>query len=135
MTGVFMTMTRLGFLTAIFFVMGGALCVEAAEKALSESDKIEALIKRLEVLNDATFIRNGSDYNSKQAGRFLRGKWKAQGKDIKTAAEFIDKIASVSSTSGKPYVIRFKDGRETKAGEYLKTELKKVEGNDDARNC
>ena len=37
---------------------------------------------------------------------------------------FIAKAASVSSTSGKPYLIRFKDGREVKCGDYLKERLK-----------
>src|SRR4026209_189871 len=95
----FMTTTKLGFATAMLFAIANVFCIQGADKSLTESDKIEALIKRLEDLKDATFIRNGSDYNSKQATRFLRGKWKAQGKEIKTASEFIDKIASVSSTS------------------------------------
>ena len=128
-----MTATKLGFATAILFVIASAFCIDAADKPLTESDKIEALIKRMEDLKDATFIRNGSDHNSKQAARFLRGKWKAQGKEIKTAAEFIDKIASVSSTSGKPYLIRFKDTGEIKAADYLKAELKKLHAADDVR--
>jgi hypothetical protein len=41
--------------------------------------------------------------------------------------DFIEKVASVSSTSGKPYVIRFKDSHEVKCGDYLKEELKKLE--------
>jgi len=45
----------------------------------------------------------------------------------KTAMDFIDKVASVSSTSGKPYVICIKGAREVKCGEYLKDELKKLE--------
>src|SRR5206468_8030338 len=81
---------------------------EAAEKPLTEREKIEALIKNVENLKDATFIRNDSSYDAKMAARFLRGKWQAQEKKIKTAADFIDKAGSVSSTSGKPYVIRFK---------------------------
>jgi len=41
--------------------------------------------------------------------------------------DFIDKVATVSGTSGKPYVIRFKDSREVKCGDYLTAELKKME--------
>jgi len=99
----------------------------AAEKPVTEKGKIEALIKNLENLEGATFIRNDSDYDAKTAARFLRGKWQAQEKDIKTAIDFIEKVANVSGTSGKPYVIRFKDSREVKCGEYLKEELKKLE--------
>jgi hypothetical protein len=104
------------------------LFIDAAEdKPLSEKEKIESLIKHLENLKDAKFIRNNSEYDSKSAARFLRGKWETQGKKIKTATDFIEVAGSVSSTSGKPYVIRFKDGREVKCGSYLKEELKKLE--------
>jgi len=107
--------------------MVGPLNLRSAEKPLAEKDKIQALIKTLEDLKDATFIRNGSDYDAKAAAKFLRGKWQSREKEIKTAADFIDKVATVSSTSGKPYVIRFKGAREVKCGEYLKEELKKLE--------
>jgi len=38
----------------------------------------------------------------------------------------IDKVASASGTSGKPYLIRFKDGRESKA-RNSSSPLKKIE--------
>ena len=107
--------------------MMGPLNLRAAEKPLTEKEKIQVLIKALESLKEATFIRNDSDYDAKAAARFLRGKWQAQEKQIKTAMDFIDKVASVSSTSGKTYVIRFKGAREVTCGEYLKEELKKLE--------
>ncbi len=106
-------------------VVGSTL--RAAGKPLTETEKIETLITHIENLKDATFVRNGSDYDAKSAAKFLRGKWKSQKKDITTATDFIEKAAAVSSTSGKPYRIRFKDGREVKCGEYLKEELKKLE--------
>ena len=96
------------------------------EGPTTESDKIEALIKHIEELSDAKFVRNGSEYEAKTAAKFLRGKWDAKKDEIKTAEDFIAKVASVSSTSGKPYLIRFKDGTETKAGDYLKAQLKKL---------
>jgi hypothetical protein len=101
--------------------------LHAQTKALTEKAKIEALIAHIEALKDASFVRNGSDANAKTAAKFLRGKWQANDKDIKTAADFIAKAASVSSTTGKPYLIRFKDGTETRCGDYLSTHLKKLE--------
>jgi hypothetical protein len=97
-----------------------------AAEPTSEAEKIEALIKHIEGLAEVKFVRNGSPYDAKTAGRFLRAKWDAKQDEIKTAAEFIEKVASMSSTSGKPYLIRFKDGTETKSGEYLKAQLKKL---------
>ncbi len=51
------------------------------------------------------------------------------GDKIKTAEDFIEKIASVSSMSGKPYKIKFSNGKVFNCELILKIELKKlVEG-------
>jgi hypothetical protein len=94
---------------------------------MSEKEKIEALIKHVEGLEGVVFIRNAREYDAKTAVRFLRGKWDAKSGDIKTARDFIEQVASMSSTSGKPYLIRLKDGKEVKSGDYLKEQLKKLE--------
>lgn len=99
-----------------------------ANPALSESAKIEQLIKHVENLEDAVFIRNGSKYSAANAAKFLRGKRDAHADDARTAEDFIAKLASASSTSGKPYLIRFKDGTEKPCGDVLKAQLKKLEG-------
>jgi len=75
-------------------------------------------------LKDAKFIRNGSTYEVSSAARFLRGKWHANDDAVRSARDFIEKVAS---TSGKPYLIRFKDGREIRSREYLLAELQKLE--------
>ncbi len=108
-------------LVVLACVMPGVLrAAEGDEKA-----KIEGLIQHVEGLKGAQFIRNGSSYDAKNAGKFLRGKWQSKDGEVKTAADFIEKVATVSSTTGKPYLIRFSDGREVKCGEYLKERLKK----------
>ena len=61
------------------------------------------------------------------AGQFLRGKWKAQETEIKTAQDFIEKAASKSSTTGQPYLIRQPNGQEIPSGQYLTSELRKLE--------
>jgi hypothetical protein len=101
--------------------------VQARAAAMTETQKIEALIKQVEGLKDAKFVRNGSEYDAKTAAKFLRRKWEANKADIQTAEDFIEKAASVSSTSGKPYLIRFQDGTETKSGDYFHAQLKKLE--------
>jgi hypothetical protein len=93
----------------------------------AEKQKIEALIKHVGDLKDAKFIRNGSTYEPTSAVRFLRGKWDANKTEIKTARDFIDKVASMSGTSGKSYLIRFKDGKEIHSRDFLLAELKKIE--------
>jgi len=99
----------------------------AQETGKTEKQKIEALIKHVEGLDGAKFVRNDKEYDAKSAARFLRGKWEADEAGIKTAKDFVDKAASVSSSSGKAYLIRLKDGKEVKSGEYLLAELKKLE--------
>jgi hypothetical protein len=93
----------------------------------TERQKIEALIKYVGGLKDAHFIRNGSSYDVSTAVRFLRGKWESNDAQVKTARDFIEKVASVSGTSGKPYLIRLKDGKEIPSREFLAAELQKIE--------
>lgn len=111
--------------TLILFLLALTPC-HAQGIAPAEKAKIEALISHLENLKDATFIRNGSDYDAQSAAKFLRKKWNSQQSEIKTAADFITKAASVSSTSGKPYMIRLKGAAETPCGPYLTAQLKKI---------
>jgi hypothetical protein len=106
-------------------LFAAARVVSGEEIAASEKAKIEALISHIETLKGATFVRNGSGYDAKTAGTFLRGKWRANEKAIKTAADFISKAATKSSTTGVPYVIRI-NGVETPCAEYLNAQLKKL---------
>ena len=118
-------MTRLAFAVGLTLVVLTSATQAADEK--TERQKIEALIKHVEELKDAKFVRNDTEHDAKTAARFLKGKWERNEADIKTAMDFIDKAATKSSTSGKPYLIRFKDGKEMPSADYLKTELKKLE--------
>jgi hypothetical protein len=119
-----MTFRKFLRLLSLFAVAGlSSVPVQAAENG--EKVKIEALISHVENLKGAKFIRNGKAYEPKDAAKFLRGKWESKDKEIKTAADFIGKVATVSSTTGKPYLIKLSDGREVKCGEYLKGELDK----------
>ncbi len=93
----------------------------------TEPQKIEAIIHVLEALKDAQFIRNGSAYNATEAGAHLRMKWKYAGRAVKSAPDFIRLCGSTSSLSGKPYLVRYKDGHEVKASDFLWAALKKVE--------
>ena len=92
-----------------------------------ERQKIEALIREVSELEGAKFIRNGKAYDVATAVRFLRGKWKANDEQVQTARDFVDKVASISGSSGKPYLIHFNDGRETTSREFLLAHLKKLE--------
>src|SRR5499427_3426617 len=101
--------------------------LQAQTMPLSEKDKIEALINLVSQLKTAKFVRNGWTYSADTAATFLRLKWQANDAVVKTARDFIDRIGSVSGTSGKPYLIRLKDGTEVNSREFLLGELRKLE--------
>jgi hypothetical protein len=116
-------------LSAAFLFLLITISLSAAASApANEKQKIEALIRQVSDLKDARFVRNGSIYNSTNAATFLRRKWQANQSVVKTARDFIDKVASFSGTSGKPYLIRFKDGREIHSRDFLMARLKTLEG-------
>lgn len=95
-------------------------------KKLTEPQKIEYLIAFI-AKQDGAFIRNGSEYTPAQAAEHLRMKWKKGGSAIKTANDFIEKLATSSSMSGKPYQIKFKNGRTAQVGPLLRLELARIE--------
>lgn len=97
------------------------------EERPTESQKIERLVEHVATLKGAVFIRNGKEYDARAAAEHLRKKWNYVKDEIKTARDFIDKIATKSSLSGQPYRIRLADGREFKSGEYLHAQLKEIE--------
>jgi hypothetical protein len=118
---------KLILIFAFTLASGGLSFVQAQTLPNSEKQKIEALIKQIANLKDAKFVRNGSAYNADSAATFLRRKWGANESEVKTARDFIDKVASFSGTSGKPYLIRFKDGGEIKSRDFLLAQLKKLD--------
>jgi hypothetical protein len=92
----------------------------------AERSTIEALIDSVAQLRDATFVRNGKPYDASKAARFLREKWKSRESEVRSAEDFIERVASVSSTTSKPYLIRFADGREIQSADYLRAELARL---------
>lgn len=97
--------------------------VDASDRLPAESIRIEYLLTIVASLHDAQFIRNGTPYDSVAAVEHLRLKLRAAGSRVKTAEDFIQYCASVSSVSGKPYEIRFSDGRLVRSADYLRQKL------------
>jgi len=98
-----------------------------AEPPLTENQKIERLIATILDLERATFVRNGTTHTSREAADHLRSKWAAQADDVKTARDFIDKVASRSTLSGETYRIQFPDGAEIDSAEFLRKRLEELE--------
>jgi hypothetical protein len=95
-------------------------------KRLSENEKIECLIISIEQLTDAQLYRNGSWYDATTAADHLRMKLSKAGSRVKTAQDFIDKVASCSSMTGEAYKIKYSNGIEVTTKEYFTEKLKEL---------
>lgn len=93
---------------------------------LSETQKIEALFKAVEQLKEAKFYRNGELHDATAAAKHLRMKWEKAGSRVKTAIDFIEKIASKSSMSGEPYKIVYANGKTVLARQFFYEQLKSI---------
>ena len=111
----------------------GALLLSAASGSVraapsaAEMVRIERLLTMIASRRDMRLVRNGTEHDTDTAVSFLRGKLKSYGSDIKTAEEFIDRIASKSSTTGQLYWVKRPDGREIPAGDFLRIELVRLD--------
>lgn len=94
---------------------------------LTESQKVEQLILYIRTMKGATFIRNGSEHSCKEAADHLQSKWNKHKKDISSAREFIEVLATKSGMSGEAYKIKFKDGTVKNTNDVLMKELKRLE--------
>lgn len=81
----------------------------AATAAFAESDSMDVEIDFLLATvagSDCVFIRNGKEYDGEDAQKHLQMKRERGRKHYDNSEEFIERIASQSSWSGKPYRIR-----------------------------
>ena len=105
-------------------IVASLLGVVNAE-ALSETEKIESLIRAVERM-PARFVRNGTEYDAKQAADHLRFKLNKAGGRIKTA-EILSRIVERSRGCPEKYKIKFADGRVIESEVYLREKLRRAE--------
>jgi hypothetical protein len=108
---------------ALACVLGLGLPLLTRAESRTDEQKIAALLEYVAAQKDVEFIRNGSVYESATAAKFLRAKLKSQRAEVKTVGDFIEKIATKSSTTGQAYRIRFKDGHEIDCADFLRRRL------------
>jgi len=73
--------------------------------------------------SDLTFIRNNDRYTSVEAAEHMNKKYQHFREDIKTAEDFIERCASRSLLSGKPYLVINEQGEQVRTSEWLLAEL------------
>ncbi len=91
----------------------------------TENDKIHYLLSAVGS-SEATFIRNGSEHSATEAQTHLEEKMKAAGSKVKTVDDFITLIASKSFQTGKPYLLKTKDGKTVEVAVWLREKLKQM---------
>ncbi len=110
---------------AIYLLLMSAL-VPLKAPAMTEQEKIRALLDRVEA-SGLVFIRNGTEYSSREARKHLELKLSKAGSAIRTAEQFITHIASGSTWSGAPYYIKLRDGSVVKSADWLRKNLAGLE--------
>jgi hypothetical protein len=107
----------------------GALCTAPgwAEPTAAEAARIDKLILAVANRGDIKFLRNGKEYDCRQAAEFLRGKLKWRIEKVATVQDFIDQIGTRSTTSGEVYRVKLADGRTLPSAEFLRQELRRIE--------
>ena len=110
---------------ASFFILTVFAATAAMAAQLTEQQKITALLDAF-AKSDVTFVRNGEEHDGKYASKHLEEKLK-EAKDVKTADDFIVKVGTASSHSGKPYIVKLKDGTQVESAKWLQAKLKEIE--------
>jgi hypothetical protein len=110
-------------LVAVFVILTLIAGAASAQDNI-ERTKIDFLISSVGKIKGAIFIRNGSEYDGKEAAEHLRMKLQKAGGKVQTADDFIRLCASKSFISGKPYMIKSSGGKTINSEEYFREKLK-----------
>jgi hypothetical protein len=103
------------------------IALAAALLALSSAAHADPLQDEIAHLIDfvrhssCIFIRNGSEYDGPKAADHVQAKYDYYKDEIKTVEDFIERAASKSMLSGKPYQVRC-DGKTEPAADWIRTE-------------
>lgn len=105
------------------------LAVPAAHGQLppAERQRIERLLNAIEQDTSVRFDRNGTRVGGADAARFLRAKWARNEAGVDSAEAFIERIASRSSTSGRPYLVCAGEADCTEARVWLSARLRSLD--------
>ena len=126
-------MIRLLFLllTVIFAAESGAASLSPAARA-----EIDGLLSRLEA-SSCTFNRNGTWYPATEAKSHLLRKLKylEDRGAVESAEQFIERVASSSSTTGQPYLVQCGSGAPVQSGTWLLSQLQGMRASGRARSA
>ena len=90
-----------------------------AKLTAHEEARINAMLEGLAQKKDLIFVRNGDEHTCDEAVSHLRLKLGNTRNRIDTAEQFIDKVASSSSITGKPYIVKMPGKSDENAQPFL----------------
>lgn len=90
-----------------------------AKLTAHEEARINAMLEALAQKKDLVFVRNGDAHTCDEAVAHLRLKLGNTRNRIDTAEQFIDNVASSSSITGKPYIVKIPGQHDENAKPYL----------------
>ncbi len=102
-----------------------------ADISAETSAEIDELLNQVQQ-SDCVFIRNGSEHDAGDAADHMRLKLKRGKKYVNSTEQFIDRLASESSWSGKPYTIRCPGHEEELTGQWLHELLEAIRADNQA---
>jgi hypothetical protein len=104
-----------------------ATFVITSAAGMSEAGKIESLLRYVQTLPGARYIRNEEAHDGETAAAHLRVKAEWKPESATTAREFIDRVATASSQTGELYKVQLSDGRVIELRALLLDELARIE--------
>ena len=110
-------------------VLAALLILATPAFALSDREeaRVEAMLAALEQSKDVVFIRNGDEHTAAEAASHLRLKLSKTRNRLDSAEQFIDKVGSSSSISGRPYLVREPGKGERTANAFLHELLRQAD--------
>ena len=99
-----------------------------ADEAFTEIDYLLSTIGS----SDCAFIRNGKRHSAQDAEAHLRMKYKRGKRYAPTSEKFIERLASKSSMSDKPYYIECESEEKVPSGVWLMKRLNQYRASPDA---
>ena len=109
--------------TFIIFALIALLAWMPQAVSAADPAEIEYLLHAIGQ-SDCVFTRNGKDHTATEAEDHLRMKYSRTKSRIKTAEAFIDRLASESSWTGKPYTMCCANDQPEPSKQWLYHKLK-----------
>lgn len=119
-------MNRYAAMLSALMIALMAAPVARAEPPVNVQLEVNVLLGFVEG-SGCVFYRNGTGYDAKMAEAHLRGKYRylVAGDQIKSTEDFIEKAATASAFTGKPYEVRCGDAAAVTSNQWLRDELQR----------